>query len=113
MKLDVIIERMKVRRGLQKPLEVENYNLIDAKELTWQGYETTNLSTCDEAYELFDEIINSITESSYTKAEMGYLKESLISVDKCLTISQIPDEEKYWYEIRFTGSGLFSNQVAF
>ena len=92
MKLDVIIERMKVRRGLQEPLAVENIDPIDAKELTWQGYDTTNLSTCDEAYELFDEIINSITESSYTKAELGYLKESLMLVDRCLTITQVPDE---------------------
>ncbi len=93
LKLDVIREGMKRRRGLQKPLEVTNCDLkIDAKELTWQGYETLNLSTCSEAYELYDELVNSISESSFTKPELAYLKESLILVDKCLTITQVPEE---------------------
>ena len=92
LKLDVIRERMKRRRGLQEPILVEKKEQIDAKELTWQGYETINLSTCNEAYELFDEIVNSISESSFTKPELAYLKESLILVDKCLTIAQTPEE---------------------
>jgi hypothetical protein len=93
LKLDVIRERMKRRRGLQEPLEVTNCDLkIDAKELTWQGYDTVNLSTCNEAYELFDEIVNSISESSFTRPELAYLRESLILVDKCLTITQVPEE---------------------
>ena len=50
LKLDVIREGMKRRRGLQEPVVVEKKVQIDAKELTWQGYETFNLSTCDEAY---------------------------------------------------------------
>ena len=93
LKLDVIRERLKRRRGVQEPLEVTNCDLkIDAKELTWQGYETLNLSTCDEAYEMYDEIVNSISEGSFTRPELAYLKESLILVDKCLTIVQVPEE---------------------
>jgi len=93
LKLDVIREGMKRRRGLRKPLEVTNCDLkIDAKELTWQGYETLNLSTCSEAYELYDELVNSIAQSSFTKPELAYLKESLILVDKCLTIAQVPEK---------------------
>ena len=92
LKLDVIRERMKRRRGLQEPILVEKKEQIDAKELTWQGYETLNLSTCDEAYELYDEIVNSISESSFTRPELAYLKESLILVDKCLAITQAPEE---------------------
>ena len=93
LKLDVIRERLKRRRGLQEPLEVTNCDLkIDAKELTWQGYETLNLSTCDEAYEMYDEIVNSIGQSTFTKPELAYLKESLILVDKCLTIAQVPEK---------------------
>jgi len=93
LKLDVIREGMKRRRGLQKPLEVTNCDLkIDAKELTWQGYETLNLSTCDEAYEMYDEIVNSIGQSTFTRPELAYLKESLILVDKCLTIAQVPEK---------------------
>jgi len=92
LKLDVIRERMKHRRGLQEPILVEKKEQINTKELTWQGYETLNLSTCDEAYELYDEIVNSIGQSSFTKPELAYLKESLILVDKCLTIAQTPEE---------------------
>jgi len=93
LKLDAIREEMKRRRGLQEPVEVTNCDLkIDAKELTWRGYETLNLSTCDEAYEMYDEIVNSIAQSSFTKPELAYLKESLILVDKCLTIAQVPEE---------------------
>ncbi len=92
LKLDVIRERMKRRRGLQEPILVEKKEQIDAKELTWQGYETINLSTCNEAYELYDELVNSISESSFTKPELAYLKESLILVDKCLTIAQVPEK---------------------
>ena len=93
LKLDVIREGMKRRRGLQEPLEVTNCDLkIDAKELTWQGYETLNLSTCDEAYEMYDEIVNSIGQSTFTRPELAYLKESLILVDKCLTIAQVPEK---------------------
>ena len=93
LKLDVIREAMRRRRGLQEPLEVTNCDLkIDAKELTWQGYETLNLSTCDEAYEMYDEIVNSIGQSTFTRPELAYLKESLILVDKCLTIAQVSEE---------------------
>ena len=92
LKLDVIRERMKRRRGLQEPILVEKKEQIDAKELTWQGYETLNLSTCSEAFELYDELVNSIGQSSFTKPELAYLKESLILVDKCLTIAQTPEE---------------------
>jgi hypothetical protein len=93
LKLDVVREGMRRRRGLQKPLEVSNCDLkIDAKELTWQGYDTVSLSTCNEAYELYDEIVNSISEASFTKPELAYLKESLILVDKCLAITQVSEE---------------------
>ena len=92
LKLDAIREGMKRRRGVQTPIMVEKKEQIDAKELTWQGYETLNLSTCDEAYEMYDEIVNSIGHSTFTKPELAYLKESLILVDKCLTITQAPEE---------------------
>ena len=92
LKLDVIREGMKRRRGLQEPLEVTNCDLKNPEELSWQGYDTVSLSTCSEAFELYDEIVNSISQSSFTKPELAYLKESLILVDKCLTIAQVPGE---------------------
>ena len=92
LRLDVVREGMKRRRGIQKPLVTTTYDTIDAKELTWQGYETLNLSTCDEAYEMYDEIVNSIGQSTFTKPELAYLKESLILVDKCLAITQVSEE---------------------
>jgi hypothetical protein len=93
LKLDTIREGMKRRRGLQAPLEVENNDYKEAKELSWQGYDTISLSTCSEAFELFDEVVNSIGQSTFTKPELAYLKESLILVDKCLTITQAPEEK--------------------
>jgi hypothetical protein len=92
LKLDVIREGMKRRRGLQKPLEVTNCDLKNPEELSWQGYDTISLSTCSEAFELYDEIVNSISQGSFTTPELAYLKESLILVDKCLTIAQVPEE---------------------
>ena len=92
LKLDAIREEMRRRRGLQEPVEVENIDLKDVNELSWQGYETVSLSTCSEAFELFDEIVNSVGQSTFTKPELAYLKESLILVDNCLTIIQIPEE---------------------
>ena len=90
LRLDVVREGMKRRRGLQEPIVIEKKRQIDAKEVTWQGYETLNLSTCVEAYEMYDEIINSMHESMFTRSDMAYLKESLILVDKCLTIAITP-----------------------
>lgn len=91
LRLDVVREGMKRRRGLQVPVEVTNCDFkIDAKEFTWQGYETLNLSTCIDAYEMYDEIINSMHESMFTRSDMAYLKESLILVDKCLAIATTP-----------------------
>ena len=92
LKLDVIREGMKRRRGLQEPLEVTNCDLKNPEELSWQGYDTVSLSTCSEAFELYDEIVNSIGQSTFTKPELAYLKESLILVDKCLTIAQVSEE---------------------
>ena len=92
LKLDAIREAMKRRRGVQDPIVAKMYDMIDATELSWQGYDTVNLSTCDEAFELYDELVNSIGEASFTKSELAYLKESLILVDKCLTITQVPKE---------------------
>ena len=92
LKLDAIREAMKRRRGLQKPVEVTIATAWDTKELTWQGYDTVNLSTCDEAFELYDEVVNSVGEGTFTKPELAYLKESLVLVDKCLTITQVPTE---------------------
>ena len=92
LKLDVIREGMKRRRGLQEPLEVTNCDLKNPEELSWQGYDTISLSTCSEAFELYDEIVNSISQGSFTTPELAYLKESLILVDKCLTIAQVPEE---------------------
>ena len=93
LKLDSIREAMKRRRGYEKPVIVEHKDNIETKELSWQGYDTVNLSTCVEAYELFDEVVNSIGEGTFTTSEKGYLKEALMLTDKCLCISQVPEEE--------------------
>ena len=90
LRLDVVREGMKRRRGLQEPIVIEKKRQIDTKEFTWQGYETLNLSTCIDAYEMYDEIINSMHESMFTRSDMAYLKESLVLVDKCLTIAITP-----------------------
>ena len=92
LKLDTIREVMKRRRGVQDPIVAEMYDMIDAEELSWQGYDTINLSTCNEAFELYDELVNSIGQATFTKPELAYLKESLILVDKCLAITQVPEE---------------------
>ena len=92
LKLDTIRENMKRRRGLQEPVEIEEKQKVEPTELTYQGYETISLSTCSEAFELFDEIVNSIGEGTFTISEKGYIKESLILVDKCLTIANTPKE---------------------
>ena len=91
LKLATIREGMRRRRGIQKPVEVKQDH-IEAKELSWRGYDTVNLSTNTEAFELFDEVVNTISESSFTKSELAYLKEALILSDKCLTIAQVPEE---------------------
>jgi len=93
LRLDVVREGMKRRRGLQEPVVIEKKRQIDAKEVTWQGYETLNLSTCVDAYEMYDEIINSMHESMFTRSDIAYLKESLILVDKCLTIASTSKKE--------------------
>ena len=93
LKLDSIREAMKRRRGYEKPVIVEHKDNIETKELSWQGYDTVNLSTCTEAYELFDEVVNSVGEGTFSTSEKGYLKEALMLTDKCLCISQVPEEE--------------------
>ena len=100
LKFDTIREGMKRRRGVQDPIVAEMYSMIDATELSWQGYDTINLSTCNEAFELYDELVNSIGEASFTKPELAYLKESLILVDKCLTIAQAPEEKINEHDVR-------------
>ena len=100
LKFDTIREGMKRRRGVQDPIVAEMYDMIDATELSWQGYDTINLSTCNEAFELYDELVNSIGEASFTKPELAYLKESLILVDKCLTIAQAPEEKINEHDVR-------------
>ena len=93
LKLDVIREGMKRRRGVQVPVKVvDNIDYREATELSWQGYDTTSLSTNNEAFELYDEIVNTIAQGSFTRSELAYLKESLILVDKCLTIADSPRE---------------------
>ena len=93
LKLDSIREAMKRRRGYEKPVIVEHKDNIETKELSWQGYDTVNLSTCVEAYELFDEVVNSVGEGTFSTSEKGYLKAALMLTDKCLCISQVPEEE--------------------
>ena len=93
LKLDSLREAMKRRRGYEKPVIVEHKDNIETKELSWQGYDTENLSTCVEAFELFDEIVNSVGDGTFTAPEKGYLKEALMLTDKCLCISQVPEEE--------------------
>ena len=41
-------------------------------------------------HELFDEVVNSVGEGSFTNSEKAYLKEALILTDKCLTIVDTP-----------------------
>ena len=110
LRLDVVREGMKRRRGLQEPVMVEKKREIDAKEFSWQGYETLNLSTCVEAYEMYDEIINSMHESMFTRSDMAYLKESLILIDKCLTIATTPkslvEEEDVHSYIEFSNKAI-------
>ena len=93
LKLDSLREAMKRRRGYETPVIVEHKDNIETKELSWQGYDTVNLSTCVEAFELFDEIVNSVGDGTFTSPEKGYLKEALMLTDKCLCISQVPEEE--------------------
>ena len=93
LKLDSIREAMKRRRGYDKPVIVEHKDNIETKELSWQGYDTVNLSTCVEAYELFDEIVNSVGDGTFTTSEKGYLKEALMLTDKCLCIAQVSEDE--------------------
>ena len=93
LKLDSLREAMKRRRGYEKPVIVEHKDNIETTELSWQGYDTVNLSTCVEAFELFDEIVNSVGDGTFTAPEKGYLKEALMLTDKCLCISQVPEEE--------------------
>ena len=94
LRLDSIREAMKRRRGLENPMVmIEADREIEGKELSWQGYDTVNLSTCTEAYVLFDEVVNSVGEGTFTTAEKGYLKEALMLTDKCLCIAQVPEEE--------------------
>ena len=93
LKLDSIREAMKRRRGYEKPVIVEHKDNIETKQLSWQGYDTVNLSTCTEAYELFDEVVNSVGEGTFSTSEKGYLKEALMLTDKCLCIAQVPEEE--------------------
>ena len=93
LKLDMVREGMKRRRGIQeKPIEQPVIKNVDAKELSWQGYDTVSLSICNEAYELFDEVVNSVGEGSFTNSEKAYLKEALILTDKCLTIVDTPTD---------------------
>ena len=95
LKLDSIREAMKRRRGLEENIKIKNGvgKSRIAEELSWQGYDTVNLSTCDEAFELFDEIVNSVGEGTFTTSEKGYLKEALMLTDKCLCIAQVPEDE--------------------
>ena len=95
LKLDSIREAMKRRRGIEEPIKIKNGvgKSRISTELSWQGYDTVNLSTCDEAFELFDEIVNSVGDGTFTTAEKGYLKEALMLTDKCLCIAQVPEEE--------------------
>ena len=93
LKLDSLREAMKRRRGYEKPVIVEHKDNIETKELSWQGYDTVNLSTCTEAYVLFDEVVNSVGEGTFTTSEKGYLKEALMLTDKCLCIAQVPENE--------------------
>jgi hypothetical protein len=100
LKLDAIREAMKRRRGLLKPVTIIPGGVIEGKELSWQGYDTLNISTCNEAYELFDEVVNSVGEGSFTNSEKAYLKEALILTDKCLTIKQVPEEDITEQDVR-------------
>ena len=110
LRLDVVREGMKRRRGLQEPIVIEKKRQINTKEFTWQGYETLNLSTCVDAYEMYDEIINSMHESMFTRSDMAYLKESLILIDKCLTIATTPkslvEEEDVHSYIEFSNKAI-------
>ena len=110
LKLDVIREGMKRRRVLQKPFVVEKKVQIDTKEITWQGYDTIDLSTCDEAYELFHQNVNSVGEGTFTTPEQAYLNEALILSDNCLNIAKISKnnikEEDVREYMKYSGKGI-------
>ena len=92
LRLDTLREAMKRRRGEEEKLVEKPISHVEATELSWQGYDTVSLSTCDEAFELFDEIVNSVGEGTFTNSEFAYLKEALILTDKCLTIVDTPSD---------------------
>ena len=61
--------------------------VIDSSdEIATTSFELTVKSVDDKP------VINSISGSSFTRPELAYLKESLILVDKCLTIAQVPEK---------------------
>ena len=93
LKLDAIREGMKRRKGLQKETAKVSVDHKELTELSWQGYDSVSLSTCKEAFDLFDEIVNSVGEGTFTTPEKAYAKEAFILTDKCLTIAQIPENE--------------------
>ena len=85
-----IKDKRKLMNDVRKGLKLDSIREVMKRR---RGYDTVNLSTCVEAYELFDEVVNSVGEGTFSTSEKGYLKEALMLTDKCLCISQVPEEE--------------------
>ncbi len=82
MRLSVVAEGKKwkdIDFDIQKPDTSER---LEAYNLEYKGYTTRYLDTCPEAYDVFDEMINSL--SGLDDRDMFYVKESLVALDEFL-----------------------------
>ena len=82
MRLSVVAEGKKwkdIDFDIQKPDTSER---LEAYNLEYKGYTTRYLDTCPEAYDVFDEMINSL--SGLEDKDMFYVKESLVVLDEFL-----------------------------
>ena len=82
MRLSVVAEGKKwkdIDFDIRKP---DTSGRLEASNLVYKGYTTRYLDTCPEAYDVFDEMINSL--SGLEDKDMFYVKESLVVLDEFL-----------------------------
>ena len=87
MRLDVLKEGSKWKNidfNIKKPDPFKI--LTEDKQISFQGFTTKYLHTSPEGFELFDEMIN--TMSGFSSKEHFYIKESLKTLDEYLCIKQ-------------------------
>jgi hypothetical protein len=87
MRLDVLKEGSKWKNidfNIKKPDPFKI--LTEDKQISFQGFTTKYLHTSPEGFELFDEMIN--TMSGFSSKEHLYIKESLKTLDEYLCIKQ-------------------------